>query len=351
MGFPMSIPDRTCPKVFISYSHLTDYIGNQLYCDLKRMGFDPFLDRFSIRTSHDWSKEIEDGLRSSQYFVLLFSREADESEYVKKEVDLAFELLKNDKVILLCAGLEEPNSGYLSGKQFFERKPYWDTLADLSEHLGLKAPPDSTEQFMQTRGRKAGELHDLFKKNSPRLATTTYSPKDDHSGRNGIEIVSVPWRVSAYSGAWLIMDRDADFVLDCELHVVFNFTGDDERRAADDVMQYLLYGNPDYEIRRRHPQLVLIQGPRDQKQRSKNEREFYLPNDARHIWQDCIEFTSGVINSLSKHAKLHFYFNAPQALSAAVMRRVTVTSQMCFYNLDQDRDPGSQDRYSPIYEV
>jgi hypothetical protein len=77
-------------KCFISYRHvkpdedIADFLGKFLSQHNQKV----FLDT-NIPTGEKWAKEIEKHLKSSEFFIVLLSKESIHSEMVREEVKIA----------------------------------------------------------------------------------------------------------------------------------------------------------------------------------------------------------------------------------------------------------------------
>ncbi len=72
-------------QVFISYSRSDMEFVQRLALDLQRAGLDVWWDLSDIQGSDVWEKKIEEGLRSSQYFVVVLTPASLESRWVRRE--------------------------------------------------------------------------------------------------------------------------------------------------------------------------------------------------------------------------------------------------------------------------
>ncbi|HKQ75600.1 MAG TPA: AAA-like domain-containing protein [Blastocatellia bacterium] len=81
------------PKVFISYRHVEpdQSLAVSLADELKASNLSVFIDQ-QILTGEKWVEEIERHLRSSDFLVVLLSKESIRSAMVRQEVKLAYEL-------------------------------------------------------------------------------------------------------------------------------------------------------------------------------------------------------------------------------------------------------------------
>jgi hypothetical protein len=81
------------PKIFISYRHVEpdQSLAGFLVEHFRRSGLEVFIDR-QMLTGTRWIEEIESQLRSSDFFVVLLSKDSIRSAMVRKEVWIAHEL-------------------------------------------------------------------------------------------------------------------------------------------------------------------------------------------------------------------------------------------------------------------
>src|SRR5215216_1309636 len=80
--------------IFISYSRRDQEFVTRLAADLNELVARVWLDQSTIRAGQKWQDEILEGIRDCKAFVLVLSRDAMHSKYVRKEVDTALELGK-----------------------------------------------------------------------------------------------------------------------------------------------------------------------------------------------------------------------------------------------------------------
>ena len=72
-------------QVFISYSRNDMEFVQHLAGDLQRTGLDVWWDLSDIQGSDVWERKIEEGLRSSQYFIVVLTPASLESRWVRRE--------------------------------------------------------------------------------------------------------------------------------------------------------------------------------------------------------------------------------------------------------------------------
>ena len=96
-GHVRSSPQRVKrAQVFISYERSDTEIARRLFDARPRDRIDPSLDTDFLQRGQDWNQELEDRLRSSDYFLVLNSQALAEKKvgYVNKEIDTALDMQK-----------------------------------------------------------------------------------------------------------------------------------------------------------------------------------------------------------------------------------------------------------------
>lgn len=98
-------------KVFISYVRADWEIAHRLYTDLKRVGFDPWLDTENLLAGQDWRHLIPQLLKKADFvLVLLSSHSVSKRGFVQKEIRLALDLLDEfppSEIFLIPVYLED----------------------------------------------------------------------------------------------------------------------------------------------------------------------------------------------------------------------------------------------------
>ena len=89
---PSHILSRQFKKVFISYAHKDEEKVRFMARAYKNMGIDCFFDRDYLKGGDVFPEVIRDFIRASDLFVLCWSKNAAESDYVRKERKLAISL-------------------------------------------------------------------------------------------------------------------------------------------------------------------------------------------------------------------------------------------------------------------
>src|SRR5947209_4350266 len=87
------------PQVFISYAHTNPdkELAAELASFLDANGFAVFVDS-KIRLGQDWAEQIDIQLRRSEYFIVLLSPTALQSDMVRREIAIAHKLKKANKL-------------------------------------------------------------------------------------------------------------------------------------------------------------------------------------------------------------------------------------------------------------
>lgn len=78
-------------EVFISYSSKNAEYANAVHEKLENAGIKCWIDYNNIRTSQNFAQEIVDGLNKAKVVVLIYSKDADNSKYVYREIETAFD--------------------------------------------------------------------------------------------------------------------------------------------------------------------------------------------------------------------------------------------------------------------
>src|SRR5689334_12939155 len=79
-------------RVFVSYSRRDFYFAEQLAVALRRRGLAVWFDVHELAAGTDWSAAIDRAIAECDSFVIVASRAALESSYVKRERDRAAQL-------------------------------------------------------------------------------------------------------------------------------------------------------------------------------------------------------------------------------------------------------------------
>jgi len=91
---PKMADQETKPQVFISYSRKDINFARRLAADVEHAGFEVWWDVSDLKGGDDWVRFIPSAIEASQYFVVLLSPNAVQSEWVAKEYSYALRLRK-----------------------------------------------------------------------------------------------------------------------------------------------------------------------------------------------------------------------------------------------------------------
>lgn len=103
--------------VFISYSSRNNEYANAVHEKLESNGIKCWLDVNSIRTATNFAQEIIDGLNEAKVVVLIYSKDSDESKYVYREIETAF-----DNIPIVPLKIDDT---FPDNLEFFLRSSQW----------------------------------------------------------------------------------------------------------------------------------------------------------------------------------------------------------------------------------
>ncbi len=126
------MPPSEQPRVFISYARRDGAaLAQRLQKDLKKRGFDTWLDTQRIAGGRVWSTEIEDAVKSCRVVIALMSPGSSASEICRSEQLLALDL--GIRVIPVLAAKTADRPIYLYAKQYRDFSSDADYIARLAE--------------------------------------------------------------------------------------------------------------------------------------------------------------------------------------------------------------------------
>ena len=133
-------------SVFISYSHKDKIFARKLASDLCDAGHIVWFDDYEIHVGDSLIDKICDGINRVDFVTVIISSKALNSQFLKKELELALNREINEKRVvvlpILLDDIELP--GFLKGKKYadFRKKDtYQENLDKLLERLGPESPP------------------------------------------------------------------------------------------------------------------------------------------------------------------------------------------------------------------
>jgi hypothetical protein len=172
------------PEIFISYAREDQTQAERLYRDLKKEGFDAWIDTQDLLAGSNWSAEIRRAIRASQYFVLLLSAKSmTKRGFVHREIREALEVvheMPETEIFLIPARLEscEVTHEDLGRLHWVDLFPDWDNgLAQITKSLRRRSFEDGRATVDQQRNLGAASR---LSENELRVAE--YILKDPQEG-------------------------------------------------------------------------------------------------------------------------------------------------------------------------
>lgn len=78
-------------KIFLSHASIDKPFVEKLAEDLKKRGVQVWYDKWEIKVGDSILWKIEEGIEESDYLAIVISKEAWESDWVRKEIEAAFQ--------------------------------------------------------------------------------------------------------------------------------------------------------------------------------------------------------------------------------------------------------------------
>ncbi|MCO6454197.1 MAG: toll/interleukin-1 receptor domain-containing protein [Pirellulaceae bacterium] len=319
------------PSIFISYSRRNQYLARRLALDLQRCGCRPWMDVSDIPPGNRWRDELRQAIDHSEYLFLLWSPEADQSVEVLKEFEYARKQTPAKRlwILRLSASTGEMRPEYRDLHYIDFTAGYWQRMEELVKKLGLPRPPRFSPWEWVGSSRLAADARREFRSADNRDWTVHGGPDLPSQA-----FAPLPLSPSAYAMSWLVTPADGTLATPGRMQVLLNFTGNLERRTVDQVLEFLVRNKVE-------PHLLLIEGPR-------RGTAYDLPNDAEHIWRDCVELSHRMLERCCGERPLSFFLHAPQALVFPLAARLLVRSKFeVFHWNPQSSAPESM--YSRVY--
>lgn len=314
------------PRIFISYSRQNMRFVDRFAIDLERAGCVPWVDREGIPPGDEWRSTITRAIEEHDVCLLLLSPEANESEEVRKEIDIARSLSKRI-IPAIVAGREsdlDPDYARMQLLDFRITTDYWESMAKLLKSLMTSSASLPTP--MDLFGRTIAEAYAELRGNGRRWRV------------NSTDFLSIPIRPSGYTMSWVVAPAPSTWQKPNHVHVVLRFSGDASRETLGEVLEYVA-GNG------WNPWVLYVQGP---ERLDGEKRSYVLPDSSPHIWNDAIRACVSAINLLAKGKTLHLFCDAPATLTFAVGSQLREMMPYKLYQLN--RNGSGAERYSLIFE-
>ena len=128
-------------QVFISYATEDTQFAHHLADDLQRLGIQVWIAPDSIKPGESWVDAIERGLEESSHMVVVLTPAALESEWVRKETDVAIARERKGHIQVIPLDVEpcEPPLLLSSYHMVSFRRDYDAGLSQLANILGMEA--------------------------------------------------------------------------------------------------------------------------------------------------------------------------------------------------------------------
>lgn len=321
--------------VFISYSRWNKYFALQLDADLTRMGWQPWLDQRSIEIGTEWEARIQAGVQSSEYILLLWSPEAEKSDFVQREFEMASIQLANQKLgIARIAGQEADMPVAKSKYQHIDATDeYENSLTRISSWLAGERIDVEHPRERLVFGDSIGAIRSNLRAAGADPISVQITDRSRAAGQQRREFFYIPIDASGYSSAYYLGEERA-IAQECkDLAVSLKFSADPSRDTVDEVLRYLAStGTGD--------QAIVFKGPR-------HEKEFNLPDEKSAVWADAVRLMVRVLRRYAVGKTLHFFMDAPGALAFSVALEFGKFSPMRIYNLN--RTGIGADRYTQVF--
>lgn len=143
-------------KIFLSHTSIDKLFVRKLAADLRNNGHTVWIDEAEINIGDSLIGKISEGLDSVDYVAVVFSKASIQSEWVKRELEIASNKeIKEKRIIvlpLIIENVELPR--FLEGKlygDFSDDTKYYDTLKLLLRSLGDSKPLDMIEDIEAVR--------------------------------------------------------------------------------------------------------------------------------------------------------------------------------------------------------
>jgi len=146
------------PSIFLSHSKIDKPFVEKLAKDLKNCGVNVWYDNWEIKVGDSITRRIEDGIHANEFFGVVLSPEALNSEWVKTELSAAWtKQINNRKIIILPIFYRECIiPPLLADRKYADfRKEYQSGFEDLAAVLGIQQKEiireDNWRRYVKTK--------------------------------------------------------------------------------------------------------------------------------------------------------------------------------------------------------
>ena len=130
-------------SIFLSHTSIDKPFVEKLASDLERLGVNAWVDKYEINVGESIFWKVEEGLRETEFFGIVLSPEALNSEWVKAEIATAWDkkmLSGNSSILPILHRNCELPSLLKSLKYANFTEDYNTGFIDLTRALGIKNP-------------------------------------------------------------------------------------------------------------------------------------------------------------------------------------------------------------------
>src|SRR5262249_38140750 len=148
-------------KVFISHSSKNKRVAGRLCDDLRRKKIEVWLDRDQLHSGDPLIDDLQAAITESTHFLLLWSKPASESRYVKAEWQAAYDL---EKVIISCFLDKTPLPLFLRRLKFCDmRGSYLRGWREIIGALEGESPRPKAKKLQTTQPEKQAVIDALYR--------------------------------------------------------------------------------------------------------------------------------------------------------------------------------------------
>lgn len=156
-------------KIFLSHTSKDKPFVRKLAADLRNNGHTVWIDEAEINIGDSLIGKIREGLDSVDYVAVVLSKASIESEWVKKELEIASNKeLKEKRVVVLPLIIENIDMpGFLEGKlygDFSDEKEYNKTLQLLLRSLGDSKSVVKSKEELEKIKKELAEAKEVISK-------------------------------------------------------------------------------------------------------------------------------------------------------------------------------------------
>lgn len=128
------------PSIFLSHASIDKPFVEKLAKDLKGIGINVWYDKWEIKVGESITWKIEEGIRENEYFGIVLSPEAMNSEWVKNELSSGWvKQMQTRKIVVLPIYYRDCDIPlFLADRKYADfRVDYQQGFTDLAEAMGI----------------------------------------------------------------------------------------------------------------------------------------------------------------------------------------------------------------------